>query len=89
MLYDIERLVCRDISPQEQLNTHLARLADNISADLGLMFHIDPASHTVSIIARSGKQKINGLAISDLLDSPVKDVIWAHRTIRDAKSAIY
>lgn len=44
-------------------------------AEEGIVFHLDSASHTVSIVAQVGALPLNQKAVYSLVDSPVKDAI--------------
>jgi len=53
----------------------LDQLVKNTRAEEGIVFHLDPISQKVSIIAEAGVIPLNERAIYSLVDSPVKDLI--------------
>ncbi|MBL7210038.1 MAG: S1 RNA-binding domain-containing protein [Dehalococcoidia bacterium] len=53
----------------------LEQLVEATRAKEGIIFHLDPISQTVSIVAQAGAIPLNQDAIYSLVDSPVKDVI--------------
>jgi signal transduction histidine kinase/ActR/RegA family two-component response regulator/predicted RNA-binding protein with RPS1 domain len=65
----------KDAAPVQQLSHRLAQLVRSSSAELGVIFQIDPASHKVAVVARSGVLALAAASLQPLLDSPVKDVI--------------
>lgn len=59
----------------DRLKTALDQLVDEAGADKGIIFRLDPASGSVTIVATAGTLRLNRTAIPFLQDSPVKDVI--------------
>lgn len=53
----------------------LEQLVAATRAEMGIVFHLDPASQTVSIVAHFGVIPVNMAALYSLVDSPVKDII--------------
>jgi len=52
----------------------LKQLVEATRAEEGIVFHLDPISQTVSIVAQAGMIALNHDAVHSLVDSPVKDV---------------
>ncbi len=59
----------------------LHALLDTTQAHKAIIFHLDPISNKVSIIADAGRQTFNSGALNGLLQSPVGDVIREQRPI--------
>jgi signal transduction histidine kinase/predicted RNA-binding protein with RPS1 domain/ActR/RegA family two-component response regulator len=62
-------------SLRDQLHIGLAKLIETTSAEIAVVFYLDPASQAVSILADAGTSLLIAEAIHSLDDSPVKDVI--------------
>lgn len=63
-------------SLSERLRQGLERLVEATRAEKGIVFHLDPFSERVSIVAQAGSVPLNEEALYSLVDSPVKDIIW-------------
>jgi signal transduction histidine kinase/predicted RNA-binding protein with RPS1 domain/ActR/RegA family two-component response regulator len=61
-----------------QLETGLKELVYVTRAEEGLVFHLDPDSQQVSIVAQAGELPLNQGIMYILRESPVKDVIREH-----------
>ncbi|MGA9349742.1 MAG: S1 RNA-binding domain-containing protein [Anaerolineae bacterium] len=67
----------------------LEQLVEATGAEEGIVFHLDPGSQTVSIVAQEGVIPLNQDAVYSLVDSPVKDVIregeavWENRVSQE------
>jgi signal transduction histidine kinase/predicted RNA-binding protein with RPS1 domain/FixJ family two-component response regulator len=59
----------------DQLHAGLEHLLMTTSAEVGLIFRLDPISRVVFITARAGQMKLNETALHSLGASPVRDVI--------------
>ncbi len=59
----------------ERFHQGLERLVKATRAEEGVVFHLDPISRTVSIVAQVGSIPLNEDALYSLVDSPVKDII--------------
>ena len=59
----------------ERFQQGLEQLVEATRAEIGIVFHLDPVSHTVSIVAQAGAIPLNQDVCYSLVDSPVKDVI--------------
>lgn len=59
----------------ERLGSGLEHLLDLTRAEVAIIFHLNPTSQEVSIVAQAGQAALNQAAIYSLVDSPVKDVI--------------
>lgn len=59
----------------DRLKAALDQLVEEMGADKGIIFRLDPASNSVAILATAGRQRLNRTALALLQDSPVKDVI--------------
>jgi signal transduction histidine kinase/predicted RNA-binding protein with RPS1 domain len=60
---------------EARLETALAELVRGARADLGALFHLDPISQQVDVVARAGQAAIRQEAVYGLAQSPVKDLI--------------
>ncbi len=63
------------VSPGRQLRAGLEWVLRATRAEKAVVFHLDPDSKKVSIVAQAGETPLNSSALYSLLDSPVKDVI--------------
>jgi len=74
----------------KRLQQGLEQLVEATRAEEGIVFHLDPASQRVSIVARAGKIPLNQEAVYSLVDSPVKDLIreggeiWENRVSQES-----
>ena len=59
----------------KRLQQGLEQLVEATRAEEGIVFHLDPVSQKVSIVAQAGTIPLNQEAVYSLVDSPVKDVI--------------
>jgi signal transduction histidine kinase/DNA-binding response OmpR family regulator/predicted RNA-binding protein with RPS1 domain len=59
----------------ERLRSGLEHLLELTQAEVAIVFHLNPISQEVSIVAQAGQAVLNLAAIYSLVDSPVKDVI--------------
>jgi len=64
-----------------RFETGLRELVDMTQAEEGLVFHLDPESQQVSIVAQVGERALNREATYALGESPVRDVIWEGRAV--------
>jgi signal transduction histidine kinase/predicted RNA-binding protein with RPS1 domain len=66
------------ISLRDRLRTGLKRLVEDVQADAGAIFHLDPLSQAISIEATAGaiSPASEREAVYSLEKSPVKDVIY-------------
>jgi signal transduction histidine kinase/predicted RNA-binding protein with RPS1 domain/DNA-binding response OmpR family regulator len=62
-------------SIRQRIQTTLEQVTQLLRAEIGLIFQLDRASHTVSILARAGDGPIRLEAVYGLSASPVEDVI--------------
>lgn len=81
----LEPLPKESWSSVAQLNTRLTQLVEDTKAELGLLFHIDPASHIVSVVTSSGALPFDRTRLTDMLDSPIKDVIQEGKPVYDLR----
>ncbi len=65
----------------------LERLVSDLRADLGVIFHLDPTSKTLSIVAQSGGLHLDPQACYKLKESPVKDVIAEQRRVWQGRAS--
>ncbi|MGB9723249.1 MAG: S1 RNA-binding domain-containing protein [Chloroflexia bacterium] len=63
------------VSPSQQLRAGLEWVLRITRAEKAVVFHLDPDSKKVSVVAQAGEIPLNGSALYFLSDSPVKDVI--------------
>ena len=67
----------------------LEQLVEATRAEEGIVFHLDPVSQKVSIVAQAGVIPLNEAAVYSLVDSPVKDIIreggeiWENRVSQE------
>ena len=71
----LARVMRGSIPLANRLRIGLESLVKSTQAEVGLIFHMDPTSRIVSIIAQAGTALLNHEAIYSLKESPVKDVI--------------
>jgi signal transduction histidine kinase/predicted RNA-binding protein with RPS1 domain/ActR/RegA family two-component response regulator len=71
------------ISLTNRLRTILERLVEDVQADAGAIFHLDPPSQTISIKATAGAISLvpEGEAAYSLEESPVRDVIFEREAV--------
>lgn len=72
---DIAAIERKDDAPLNRLRTVLAQVTETVQARVGLIFRMDPSSHTISILAHVGDDALKTDALYGLGDSPVDDVI--------------
>ena len=71
-----------------RLQQGLKQLVEDTQAEKGIVFHLNPVSHQVFIVAQAGTIPLNEDAVYSLVESPVKDVIregggiWENRVSR-------
>lgn len=76
----------RGHSPMEvRLEAGLEELVRFTRAESGILFHLDPVSQQVSILAQAGTLPIEYMALSGLSASPVKDLIVEGGEILEAQ----
>lgn len=71
----LARVMRSSIPLADRLRIGLESLVKFTRAEAGLVFHMDPTSRIVSIVAQTGTASLNQEAIYSLEESPVKDVI--------------
>ncbi len=75
-------IVMRSSQPLVKRFQHgLEQLVKATRAQKGIVFHLDPISQTVSIVAQAGKTQLSSDKIYYLVDSPVKDVIQEREAV--------
>lgn len=72
---DIAAIERKEDAPLTRLQTALARVTDTVHAQAGLIFWMDPSSHTISVLTQAGDDTLKIDALYGLCDSPVEDVI--------------
>ena len=83
--------------PARSWQTQLQQLVDTLvsrtRADLGILFHIDPASNLIEITAQSNASNTaasapqNNALLQQLLESPVEDVITERRSLLESSAS--
>ena len=68
-------------SIQERLEAGLQQLVAFARAETAMVFHMDPVSGRISVVAQAGVMDPNREAVYSLQDSPVKDLICEDRDI--------
>ena len=71
----LARVMRSSIPLADRLRIGLENLVKFTRAEVGLVFHMDPISRIVSIVAQAGTARLNQKALYSLEESPVKDVI--------------
>lgn len=72
-----------------RLDVALEELFHSVQAEKGLIFHLDPTSGQVSIMAELGDLPLNHQAIYSLVQSPVKDLIYEQRKILETHISLW
>ncbi len=67
------------------LRAGLKQLVESIEAEIGIVFHLNPLTYAVSILAKAGTVKLTEEAIYSLQESPVKDVICEGEPILETR----
>ena len=74
----------------ERLRSGLEHALELTRAEMAIVFHLNPISQEVSIVAQAGQAVLNLAAVYSLVDSPVRDVIregglvWENHVSRGA-----
>ena len=63
------------VSLADRLHTGLKQLVVSTEAEMGIVFHLEPFTRAVSILAKAGTVPLADDAVYSLDESPVKDVI--------------
>lgn len=69
----------RNIS--KRLQAGLEQLKRKLRADIAIIFHMDRASQTISLLSQTQSLRLTPEAAYGLMESPVKDVIWETRIV--------
>jgi len=75
LLRDLARVMRSSRPLAERFLQGLERIVRETQAEMGIVFHLDSTSQTVSIVAQCGDIPMSMEAVYALLDSPVKDII--------------
>ena len=79
-------IVMRSSQPLAKRFQHgLEQLVKATRAQKGIVFHLDPISQTVSIVAQEGRTQLSSEKTYYLVDSPVKDVIQEREAVWESR----
>lgn len=76
-------------SIRQQIQSTLEQVTQFIRAEIGLIFHLDRTSQTISILAQAGEVPIHTKAIYGLSASPVEDVMRGGEPIFENHALAY